>query len=81
MDVEKLQCVLGQGLQGCMDLNDLQEESQKKIFREVQPGEVSERIGEMGCYGVEGLVLFFVFIVLGTKLRPEDEIIRGKVPA
>lgn len=81
MDVGKLQCVLGQGLQDCMDLNDLQEESQKKIFREVQPGEVSEMTGEMGCYGVEGLVLFFVFIFLGTELRPEDEIIRDKVPA
>lgn len=35
----------------------------------------------MGCYGVEGLGLFFVFIVLGTELRSEDEIIRSKVSA
>lgn len=35
----------------------------------------------MGFYEVEGLVLIFVFIILGTELRPEDEIIRSKVSA
>lgn len=36
---------------------------------------------KMGFYEVEGLVLIFVFIILGTELRPEDEIIRSKVSA